>query len=223
MTQLSHSLDVFSDGSLVESQTEIPPVGTLPAGKIFFRVLHEVELGGSRRSMPEVFPLFDNHFTPLTLDLQFLWKAINPGMTKAKWRALLGYQRAFTNNQGFGMSGDPRADFVNGLDLGAPLPKQEALVCGGALLSMKALDEEWLYPEYIDGHNGAPRAEWVMSRPWLRFTAVNIRSSGQPGLFPPGMENAQVLLLAYKPIRISRSKVVRWRESVPPDPYRVYL
>ena len=205
-----------------EEPVVIPPSG-LPADKTFYRVLHELELGGKRRSMPEVFPFFDNHFTPLNRGLQLLHKAINSSMTNDKWRAFWGYTRAFDNNQGYGMPGDPRADFVNNRDTKEEPIKQEALVCGGALLAMKYIQDGWLYPEYIDGHDPAPTAPYVLFWPWLHFTAINIRSNGLPGMFPPGMENAQVLLLAYKPIRIHLSKVVLWTGTQPPDPYKVYL
>lgn len=196
--------------------------------RVFWRVNHDTEM--TRPNLPEVFPFLDNHYTNFTRGFQLLEKSLNPNMVNSKWRNLhLGGNAgqdatAFNNRQGFEMIDDPRVDYINGMDIGAPLPRQEALVCGGAILLERYHDGEYLYPDYIDGNLPAPSLQYVLDNSWLIFDAVTIRSgpSGvvEIGRFPQGNgERVYILLLASKPIRISLSKVTRVIEPFP-SPYQ---
>lgn len=193
-----------------------------------YRVNHDTTLW--RPNLPEVFPFEPSHYTTFSKHFQLLEKSLNPTMTKTKWRNMhLGGNQgndatAFNNRQGFEMSGDPRADWVNLRDLTKPNPKQEALVCGGAILKAKYVDSQYLYPFYVDGNLPAPTLEWIKKRPWLYFDAVTV-DGGANGIvirrFPQG-EGARVfiLLLANRPIRIHLSKVTRLKRNFPvPSPY----
>lgn len=215
MEMLSHRLRTFSDGSVERWPT-------------LWRVNHDTTLW--RPNLPEVFPFLPNHYSFFGRRWQLLEKQLNPVMTNSKWHNLhLGGNdgddaTAFNNRQGFEMRGDPRVDFVNGKDLGAPLPKQEALVCGGAILAQKYIQDNYLYCEYIDANAPAPTLQYVLDRPWLYFDAVTVRNSVNGiviGRFPHADgERVFILLLAHQPIKIHLSKVTRLPYGgVLPSPY----
>lgn len=187
-----------------------------------YRVNHDSTVW--RDNLPEVFPFFPNHFTDFGAGYQLLEKALNARLTKDKWRAVHTYRRAFNNQQGFEMPGDPRVDWVNMKDIGSENPRQEALVCGGAILKRRFVDQEYLYPEYIDGNRPAPSLDWLLKRPYLYFDAVAVDGSAE-GIairrFVQGEgERVFILLLASKPIKIPLSKVTRLKRGQPiPSPY----
>src|SRR5574338_1110775 len=63
-------------------------------------------------SLPEVYRLLPFHSVPLTEELQWLWKNINPELSNEKWATLLGSSLAWCNGTGFSDS-DPKRDYVN--------------------------------------------------------------------------------------------------------------
>ena len=192
-----------------------------------YRVNHDTTLW--RPNLPEVFPFFPNHHTPFTRGYQLLEYALNVAldnvMEGSEWRSLHDATTAFNNDQGFGMTGDPRVDWLNGKNIGAPEPKQEALVCGGAILKRKSVDSQYLYPAYIDGLRPAPTLEWVLARPYLFFDALSIDGSAN-GLvlrrFPQGDgQRVRILLIASKPMKIPLSQVTKLKRNQPiPSPYQ---
>lgn len=200
MARLSHRLRVFSDGS-VEKWPEL------------WRVKHDATFW--RPNLPEVFPFFPNHYTKFTRGFQLLEKSLNPSMTGAGFRSLHGDTTAFNNRQGYGRSGDPRVDFINGTNLGAPSPAQEALCCGGAILAEKFRDANYLYPEYVDGNKPAPTTQYILDHPWLAFDALNVDWSATlrhivlRRFSQGGGHRVRILLLANRPIKIHLSKVTK--------------
>jgi len=192
--------------------------------KQYWRVNHDTTLW--RPNLPEVFPFEPNSFAFLTRGYQFLSKEINPTMTNQKWRSLYANDTAFTNGQGFNKFGDPRADFVNGLNLTSPLPKQEALVCGGAILLEKKVENGYLYPYYIDATKPVPSKEYVLANPHLYFDAVTVDGGAGGSIiirrFPQGDgERVKVLFLAKEEIRIPLNKLTKLPlNSVFPSPYQ---
>jgi len=189
-----------------------------------YRVLHDPEMGDVRdpaRSLPEVFSFFDNHYTPLTKEWQLFWKALNPSLTKKQWTALLGYERAFTNGNGFGKIGDPRANFVLGEDLREELPKMEALVCGGALLT-GIVSGGWLLVHTLNGLDAPPALDTL--KPWEYFHATTVRPNGTIGSFPIDDFGPEIVpLLTYRPVRYPLWKLQRWTGPGLPNPYEIYL
>lgn len=216
MATLSHRLRTFSDGSV-----ERWPV--------LWRVNHDLTLW--RPNLPEVFPFFPSHYTDFGRAWQLLEKQLNPLMVNSKWHNLhLGGNQgndatAFNNRQGFEMSGDPRVDYVNMRNIGAPNPKHEALVCGGAVLAEKFRDANYLWPEYIDGNKPAPNLKYVLDRPWLHFDAVTVDKGSGGNIvirrFPQGDgHRVKILLLANRPIKIHLSKVTKLPYGgIIPSPY----
>src|SRR3990167_3881241 len=138
MPNLVKTIKTYSDGSIEISDTPVNP--TLYDG---WRVLHYLEYGNPLRSRPEVELFEPDHKTSfperwqkLSYDLNTtLNPLITANMEKKKWRALYRFDKAFMNGTGFEESGDPRADFINRLNLTSPLPKfDKPRVCGGAFL-----------------------------------------------------------------------------------------
>lgn len=198
--------------------------------KTYWRVNHDTVLW--RPNLPEVFPFEPSHYSFFSRGWQLLEKSLNPNMVNTKWRNLhLGGNMgdkatAFNNRQGFEMDNDPRADFINLRNLTSPLPKQEALVCGGAILSQARVDSEYLYPEYLNANNPIPTLDYILKNKHLYFDAVTI-DGGPNGTkiirrFPQGEgERVYILLLADREIRIPLSKVTKLPyNSVFPSPYQ---
>ena len=217
MATLSRRIRTFSDGHIEQ-------------WPVLWRVNHDTTLW--RPNLPEVQPFLPSHYTDFGRQWQLLEKQLNATMLNSKWHNLhLGGNdgnnaTAFNNRQGFEMIGDPRVDFVNGKNIGAPVPKQEALACGGTILAQKYVQDNYLYCEYLDGNQPVPPLQYVLDRPWLYFDAVTIRNSTNGiviGRFPQGFEGARVyiLLLARQPIKIHLSKVTKLQYgSAIPSPYR---
>lgn len=211
MATLTHRLRTFSDGSVERWPT-------------LWRVNHDTTYW--RPNLPEVFPFFPNDFTAFTKPFQLLEKSLNPSMTGERYRSLHANDTAFNNGQGYEKKGDPRADFINNRNTTYPPPKQEALVCGGAVLAQKFILDNYLYCEYIDGNKPAPTTQYVLDRPWLYFDAVTV-DRGMTGnivirRFPQGNgHRVFILLLARQPIKIHLSKVTKLQYgSAIPSPYR---
>jgi hypothetical protein len=198
-----------------------------------WRVVHRTDI----INLPNVQPFEPNHYTDFGRSFQLLEKSLNPTMIDTRWHNLhLGGNQgndatAFNNRQGFEMDGDPRVDFVNGKYLGAPLPKQEALCCGGTILAQRSIDNQYLYPEYVDGLLPAPSLEYIKARPWLYFDAVTVDRDVNGNVvirrFPQGkqsdgtVDRVYILLLASKPIRILLTKVTKIPKGSPlPSPYQ---
>lgn len=123
------------------------------------------------------------------------------------------------------MVGDPRADFINNRNVTSPVPKQEALVCGGAILLEKRRDANYLYPYYINTNLPIPTLEYILNNEHLYFDALSVDGGPNGTLilrrFPQGNgERVRILLLSNREIRISLNKVTKLPfSSVFPNPY----
>ncbi len=224
MVSPSSSVSIFSDGSL---QVVRPAVIEPPPVPIW-RVRHDVETikGNWRPNLPEVHQLFDNHFTPFSESWQRLSYDLN-NLSRDKWTAVYTYERAFTNGNGFAKPGDPRRNYIKMEDLTEPLPKVEALVCGGAGLTGK-VSGDYLIVETLNGRSTAPSLAWLLARPWLYFDAVTVDGNGVPRRFPQGGgERVLIPLIAdrtrYPQVVIPLTKLAKWSGPGMPDAYKVYL
>jgi hypothetical protein len=178
--------------------------------------------------------MFPNHFVEFGEAWQRLERALNGQLDNRKWRALHTYQRAFNNYNGFDKPGDPRADFINRMDVTAAKPKQEALLCGGAI-----------FPGYPEGallvietlNSEGPIPTYENLKPWQYFDAVSIdEDTNHNGIirrFPQGGgARVFILLLAnrnrYPKITVPLANVEKLDLSADeagmtkplPDPYR---
>ena len=215
---------------------------SLPSGMQFVRVLHECELPADRRTnpprMPEVRPLFPNHFSPFNREWQMRsWKE-NPTLSAGNMSAVYNTHLWIANNNGTDDSDRPCQDYFLMEHLDSPYSlKVESLTCGGNLLHVlgeiyaktNSGVELCYIVETLDWHDAPPD---VIS-PWLITTAINLRADGTPGRFPQGaQENGYVPGVRhpfvcnpsmYDSIVIEKWRCVPWTEPDPPDPYKVYL
>lgn len=80
---------------------------------------------------PEIYRVYPDQTTRIGEKHQWLWKNINPELSKLKWRTLLGNELAWTNGTGF----PGHRDYVNRMDLDLGYPTFHApLVNGGMIL-----------------------------------------------------------------------------------------
>jgi hypothetical protein len=221
--QLLHSLQVMSDGDVrAANPVEFPRL---------VRVFHELELPEARRitppGRPEVRPLFPNHFVPFDQRWQMKSYEMNrPWLTPSKWTTVYGWQLWITNNNGFGNGDDPRANFVTGENVNEPLPKVEALTCGGNLLHVLGETERDYLIETLDYRNPPPA---IIPR-WLTTIAVSMDSNGTPRRFPQGQQPNGFMPDVLHPLLADPLRFVvtipRWRcepwLSAECDPYKLY-
>lgn len=206
----------YLDFSLSLALSSLPPS---PAAPRLYRILHDREMGGVRQivldkgvPLPEVHQLKPVHFTKLTYKLQWLWKDSNPLITGREWRKLAGCHRFATNNLGFDCAEKkhgPFADFVNGLDIGSPLPAIESIICGGAIVAgVEAIERgervlwlETMRPDSLPDANDVPK--------WQKFEAVSVRPDGGVQSFSITPHAEWVPLVASQPVYIEMAKAVR--------------
>lgn len=124
-------VSVYSDGS--HSITR-PPASSVSG----YRCLHMAE-GGDPHALGN--PAVHNSESIAGIDfnqsMQLLSYNINrrtnPNFTGQKWRSVYSDGVAFTNGNGFEKDGDPRADFVNRVNMDKDLPKlMRAIICSGS-------------------------------------------------------------------------------------------
>lgn len=130
---------VSADGSKWKTIME-KQAGTRYVG---WRCLHQAEGGyPNPDKMPVVRPSIQGLSVNFTSTLQLMSYEINkfnPLFTKGRWRGVWGNWTAFTNGNGFDDPNDPRADWVNLMDIRYPLPKlMRAIICGGNFFTGKA-------------------------------------------------------------------------------------
>jgi hypothetical protein len=216
--------------------TVIPPVE--PVLRLV-RVLHELELPAAKRitppSRPEVRQMFPVHFVPFTRAWQLKSFAMNqPWLTADKWTAVYTDDRFVTNDQGYGIETDPRANFVKGTNLTEELPRVECLTCGGNLLHVigetrvktSSVIEDCYIVETID-YTSPPPA--TLPR-WLTTVAVTMDSNGIPRRFPQGRQADGYMADVLHPLLADPKRytvvIPKWRvelwNSETCDPYRLY-
>lgn len=180
-------------------------------------------------NMPAVAPsfnvepvLFDERLQLLSWELM---RRLNPTITRQQWRSVYRFDRAFTNGNGFDAPDDVRADYVNRLDLGAPLPKlMKALICSGSLYQGVEQSEYLImHPgvHAIDVYHPADIDE-VIARRWY-FLAVSWTGSGGVH-FPQG--NGGIVAIPFilrAPTSYPKMWFQRWDDIVYPDPLKMYL
>lgn len=175
-----------------------------------WQVLHDAQMGEIRRptegkGAPEIFPLIDKHFTFFTKGWQeFSFELM--GLPSRRWRAVFTWQRVLTNENGFDKPGDPRADWINKLNLESPNPKYASLLFGGNVVTGR-VDGDWLWVETLDGLNAPPSVAWVRERPWLIQVCTNVQyDTGKVFNFPQGDGLPVIVpILASKPARFPLS------------------
>jgi hypothetical protein len=186
--------------------------------------------GGNQNpiGMPAVAPAENAPPVPFDERLQVLsWKLMqrmNPTITPKQWRSVYAYNRAFTNGNGFDEPGDPRADFVNRLDLQAPLPKlMKAIICSGSLYQgIVEGDKLVMYPgvHAMDAENPVSLDD-IIRNGWY-FLAVSWTGKGGTH-FPQG--NGGIVPVPYiieERVEYPLKWFERWEYPYPPNPLAMY-
>lgn len=236
-------MDITITINMPDKQAPPPaPVRTLPEGMRFVRVLHEAELPASRRitpaKMPEVRPLFPNHYSPFGEGWQNTSWTLNRLLTANNMTAVYDDALWIANNTGFG--GTPRRNYFIPEDLDAKEGlRVEALTCGGNILhvigegAMKTNSgiEQCYFVETLD-YRVVPLYT-LEDKPWLVTTATKLDPYGNPTRFPqgrqpngyqPGVRHPLVAdTVRYPQIGIPKWRCVEWTEAYAPDPYKVYI
>jgi hypothetical protein len=227
----------FPDVVTIAGQTYIPkPAPVVVPRWVGWRVKHRSEPGARQtpNGMPEVNPSINIAGIPFTREMQILsWEVmhlINPTITEGKWRAVFDDDRAYTNEQGFSNGDDPRADYINGQDLGAELPKlMRAILAGGAFIRGAMGSELTVTPGIgaVDCTKPLPSAQEVIDRHWyFDATTARYNAAGEwcVNPFPQGSGGpVAVVYFLNQPARYVGSWFAPWDSEVLPDPYKVYL
>lgn len=197
-----------------------------------WRCLHEAEGGynSDSRGMPEVRPALPNPLPVIfTKGLQLLsWEmnTYNPLFTKGNWRTVYGDTTAFCNGNGLGNSGDPRRDYVNGLDLDKDHPKlMKAIICGGMFIRGERIgDNLHCIPgvHAIDANKPVPDLATVWTKQW--YFAATTQYNGKMSHFPQGHGKAVYIpYVLREEVTYPISWFVEWDEEFLPDPLKIYL
>jgi hypothetical protein len=197
--------------NLQEDEIPVPPVDPPPTSEVFYRQLHDYELGvrgvniagtqygeevwywRAQHGHPEVFHIDGGSRTPFTKPWQLLAFALSqPQLTAKKFRVVYDDRRAFNNGTGFWSKIPPaypdphRADFVNNIDLNGEMPSLDKIRNGGGHCMKGTVIGNWFYPEFLEydpqaPNDGAPTVAWLKERPWLYFHAVTCHKQEDDG------------------------------------------
>lgn len=202
-----------------------------------WRCKHKGEPGAHTdppHSMPEVRPSDWQNGIDFTEQLQKLsWELMskyNSTMTKKQWRNVYGGMVAFTNYQGFDMPNrPPRADFVNGLDLTAELPKlMKVTICGGSFFRGDVVGSSLVMKpglHGIDPSKPLPTVQQIIEKN-LFFYAVTWHDIGNGVIrhFPQGNEGVVLIpLVISQPVSYPLEWFERWNSTSLPNPLTYYL
>lgn len=201
--------------------------------KNMWRVLHDIEIAKRgvkplwRPGMPEVHPLLPNHHSPFQAWAQFRSYTLNPWLTKERWTDCYHFGYWMTNNQGFGMENDPRANFVLGKDTLKDYPRVEALVCGGSMIEGEDLGD---FVRVKGLHFNSPVSdEYLKANPQYWIRGVFVGNSGQTyRMLGDKYEGEAIIhpLIVNKDkgdLVIPRNKLQAWTSAYLPDPLKIYL
>lgn len=206
-----------------------------PASYNGWRVRHKIEQGWQNTppGMPEVMPPSN----PLSLDMGYaiqqmsysLMTSANSAITKQLWTAVHDHDRAFTNFNGFNNPGDPRANFVTGENIGAPLPKYDKAqrVCGGSFIhgvpDISGVLRCTAGVDGIDADEPMPDAATIIKNNWYIY-AVSVNSDfTQISHFPQGMGGPVLIPFIFRGvIEFPLQHFETWEAGTLPDPLKVY-
>lgn len=198
---------------------------------IGWRCLHEAEGGYDSDSagMPEVRPALPN---PLPVEFTMRWQLLswdmnkwNPLFTKNNWRAVYGDTTAFTNGNGFGNKTDPRADYINGLNIDKENPKlMKAIICGGMFIRGEVQGSNLVCKPGIHGISSSgplPTVEEVMRKNW--YFVATTQKDGKVSHFPQGHgKPVYIPYILRQVVTYPLKWFERWESDELPDPLKLY-
>lgn len=214
---------------MIQVTISYPDVVALPPSRpMLWRIKHDIELGSLwRPGKPEVFPFFPNHYSPFGAAWQWKTRRMNPLITDTQWSSLYSKGTAFTNENGFNDSEDPRRNYITGEDAGYPDPKVECLNCGGNVITgfVQGLN----LVVYVVDYRRQPPATL---EPWETVWCVTVDANGIPRRFPQGRQSDGTVVpiqhvflgdpIQFPVIKIPMSKLQYWDREYLPDPWTRY-
>jgi hypothetical protein len=235
MVRLSHSLGVFSDGSVKELST---------ARYTGWRFLHMKEGGyPNPAGMPIVRPSLNAPPVDMTEAVQLLsfkMNAHNPLFTGDKWRSVHNERIAFTNEDGFDGE-NPRRDYVNRRDLSAvtdagtpALPKlKKAIVCGGNFIRGDVVGNTLVCTpgiHGIDANKPLPSVEEILAKHWYFIATTGgpdrifnfPQGEGMPVRMPYFLREPVAYEMTGEKDGVRFVMFERWDRDTLPDPLVMY-
>jgi hypothetical protein len=193
----------------------------------FWRVKHDIEIGKIwRAGLPEVHPLYPNHHSPFQEWAQLVSFGLNPWFTPKRWTDSYHWKFWMTNNQGFGMDNDPRANFVLGEDENEELPRVEALLSGGSMVE-GTRNGDWIKIKGLH-YNSPVTLDYLEANPQFWIRGVYASGTGQPFRMlgdkysGPAFIHPLIVNDNKGDLFIEAYKLQRWLSPEPPDPLKVY-
>lgn len=184
--------------------------------------------------MPEIYPSSWQNGIPFTKDMQLMsWELmsrLNPSVTKKQWHKVFDERIAFTNYQSWNdATGKKRADFVNGLDTDAELPKKmKVTLCGGSFYGGYAVgDRLWMYPGIhgIDANKPIPSIDTIIKNNWY-FHAItwhDTKDGNKVYDFPQGNGGIVAILLVLSvPVSYPLAWFEPWKGNELPNHLMYY-
>lgn len=210
-----------------------PPPAVMYRG---WRVLHKVEGGwpNTPAGMPEVMPPEVVQAVEMTMWIQVmsydLMRKVNTAITTALWRKIHSYDRAFNNFPQNGYDGGiVHADFINGKDVNASLPRYDKAqrVCGGSFVTGDAVSDKLVMRSGVHGidpDGPMPEINTIIAKHWFIY-AVSIGTTNEGAIshFPQGKGGPVLIPLIFRgTITFPLKYFERWESDSLPDPLRIY-
>jgi hypothetical protein len=165
-----------------------------------------------KMAIPEPFRILPDHQTPLDCSCQKLIRELNPDCPDDVVDIVLDQAWILANNTGLGQPGRKNCrtgEYMN--TTGAQWPAFHApIICGGALLSGKALGG-YLYIESIPAGGPIPAAAEVLRKPWLWFWLIEVNAQGVPTYMTYTGKPVRVPLITKKPVYVP----LDWLDELP--------
>lgn len=205
------------------------PLTRVDVAPRFWRIKHDAELprGIWRAGLPEVHPLYPNHHSPFKKWAQLVSKELNPFLTPERWTDTYHWKFWMTNNQGFGIPNDPRANFVLNKNTDEELPRVEALVCGGSMIEGELIGD-WVKVNGLH-YNTPVTLAYLQAHPEYWIRGVYAGGTGQPFRMlgdkydGPAFIHPLIVNRNKGDLFIEAYKLQAWTSPEPPDPLRLYL
>jgi hypothetical protein len=212
----------------------VTPNAVIQKRYVGWRCLHQEEGGLSNPDGQPVVRPSENAvpvlFTEAMQKLSFCLNEFNPLFTANKWLSVYDYKAAFTNGNGFGDESDPRADYINRVNLTKPLPKlMKAIICGGMFIRGQVVGSSLVcYPgvHAIDASKPIPSTGEVLAKNWYYVaTTAKRKPDGTWAVnnFPQGSgQNVLIPYILKEPVVYPLAWFKKWEEDSLPNPLFYY-
>lgn len=153
----------------------------------------------------------------------------NPSVTPNGWTKVHRWDKCFNNNQGFERDGDPRANYIMGIDLDAELPAYDKAmrICGGTFITGSQVGDKLVCRAGVDGIDAdspMPETETILRHNWFTH-AVSVNNDYKViSHFPQGNGGPVLVPFIFRnTITFPLEWFQRWQADELPDPLKIYL